>query len=73
MYVYMVKISVSKCFFLYNILVIKLESIRWPGCCGSCWVCGILRTPTQGGTNTTNYIQRAKPAKVQPHTARSDW
>jgi len=27
---------------------------------------------TQGGTNITNYIQRAKPAKVQPHTARSD-
>jgi len=25
--------------FLYSILVMKLESIRCPGCCGSCWVC----------------------------------
>jgi len=30
--------------FLYSILVMKLlESIRCPQCCGSSWVCGLLR------------------------------
>jgi len=28
---------------LYNILVMTLESIRCPRCCGSSWVCGRLR------------------------------
>jgi len=28
---------------LYSILVIKLESIRWPRCCGSSWLCSLLQ------------------------------
>jgi len=32
----------------------------------------IQTSATQGGTNITMYSM-AKPGKVQPHTARSDW